>query len=318
MVDGPLKAGVFPFLDAATPAEHGRLRTLVTVVLGAAAGLAASIAAVTLVMIVATMIAAAGGAGWTAAIGLLTDGARADRGLTSYIFDLAVVGTSSMAAVAGFIGICAWRAGRSPRSFLTTAPRFRWRHAVLGLAIFLPVVAAEIWVEGLVNGASAAPLATPGASGIDRLLYAAAAFVFLGLAAFAEELLFRGWLMQQTHALTRRLLVVIAVNAALFTLAHGDFSVGGLVTRFVMGAGWAWVVLRLGGVEFTTGAHLANNLGIALLAQPVLLASAATQPLDPASVALQVGPLVVLALVVEGWARRRALRPASPRATLPA
>ena len=318
MVDGPLKAGVFPFLDAATPAEHGRLRTLVTVVLGAAAGLAASIAAVTLVMIVATMIAAAGGAGWTAAIGLLTDGARADRGLTSYIFDLAVVGTSSMAAVAGFIGICAWRAGRSPRSFLTTAPRFRWRHAVLGLAIFLPVVAAEIWVEGLVNGASAAPLATPGASGIDRLLYAAAAFVFLGLAAFAEELLFRGWLMQQTHALTRRLLVVIAVNAALFTLAHGDFSVGGLVTRFVMGAGWAWVVLRLGGVEFTTGAHLANNLGIALLAQPVLLAAAATQPLDPASVALQVGPLVVLALAVEFWARRRALHAASPRATLPA
>ena len=318
MVDGPLKAGVFPFLDAATPAEHGRLRTLVTVVLGAAAGLAASIAAVTLVMIVATMIAAAGGAGWTAAIGLLTDGARADRGLTSYIFDLAVVGTSSMAAVAGFIGICAWRAGRSPRSFLTTAPRFRWRHAVLGLAIFLPVVAAEIWVEGLVNGASAAPLATPGASGIDRLLYAAAAFVFLGLAAFAEELLFRGWLMQQTHALARRLLVVIAVNAALFTLAHGDFSVGGLVTRFVMGAGWAWVVLRLGGVEFTTGAHLANNLGIALLAQPVLLAAAATQPLDPASVALQVGPLVVLALAVEFWARRRALHAASPRATLPA
>ena len=318
MVDGPLKAGVFPFLDAATPAEHGRLRTLVTVVLGAAAGLAASIAAVTLVMIVATMIAAAGGAGWTAAIGLLTDGARADRGLTSYIFDLAVVGTSSMAAVAGFIGICAWRAGRSPRSFLTTAPRFRWRHAVLGLAIFLPVVAAEIWVEGLVNGASAAPLATPGASGIDRLLYAAAAFVFLGLAAFAEELLFRGWLMQQTHALTRRLLVVIAVNAALFTLAHGDFSVGGLVTRFVMGAGWAWVVLRLGGVEFTTGAHLANNLGIALLAQPVLLAAAATQPLDPASVALQVGPLAVLALAAEFWARRRALHAASPRATLPA
>ena len=31
-----------------------------------------------------------------------------------------------------------------------------------------------------------------------------------------------------------------------------------------------------------------------------------------------VGPLVVLALAVEFWARRRALHAASPRATLPA
>ena len=124
--------------------------------------------------------------------------------------------------------------------------------------------------------------------------------------------------MQQTHALTRRVVVVIAVNAVLFTLAHGDPSPGGLITRFAMGAGWAWVVLRLGGVEFTAGAHLANNLGIALLAQPVLLTRATDQPIDLVSVALQVGPLVVLALIVEGWARRHAAPGQPPRPALPA
>ena len=318
MADGSPEAGAFPFLNAATPAEHGRLRTLVTVILGAAAGVVASIAAATVVIILATVIATVRGTDPTGAIGLLMEGARADRGLTSYIFELAVVGSSSIAAVAAFTGICAWRAGRPLRSFLTIAPRFRWRHAVLGLVIFLPVVAAEIWLEGLIRGAPDAPIATPGASGSDRLLYTAAAFVFLGLAAFAEELLFRGWLMQQTHALTRRLVVVIAVNATLFTLAHGDFSTGGLITRFAMGAGWAWVVLRLGGVEFTTGAHLANNLGIALLAQPVLLANATDQPLDPASIALQVVPLGILALVVEARARRRAGPGRPPRPAIPA
>ena len=306
MADGSSGASAFPFLDAATAAERRPLRALVTVILAGAAGLVASIVAVTVVIVVAVVIAANRGMGLTAAVALLMDGARAGRGLTSYIFELAVVGVSSIAAVAAFTAICAWRAGRPLRTFLTTAPRFRWRHAALGLFIFLPVVAAEIWLEGLVKGVSAAPIAAPGASAADRAAYAAAAVFFLWLAALAEELLFRGWLMQQTHALTRRLVLVITVNAVLFTLAHGDPSLGGLITRFAMGAGWAWVVLRLGGVEFTAGAHLANNLGIALLAQPVLLTRATEQPIDLVSVALQVGPLVVLALVVEGWARRRA------------
>lgn len=310
MTDGSSQASAFPFLDAATPAEHRRLRALATVILAGVAGLVASTVAAVAVIVVAVVIAAGRGTDPTQATALLMDGARAGRGLASYIFELSVIGVSSIAAVAAFTAICAWRAGRPLRTFLTTAPRFRWRHAALGLAVFLPVVAAEIWLEGLVKGASAAPIAMPGASAADRLLYAAAALVFLWLAALAEELLFRGWLMQQTHALTRRVVVVIVVNAVLFTLAHGDLSAGGLITRFAMGAGWAWVVLRLGGVEFTSGAHLANNLGIALLAQPVLLTRAADQPIDLVSVALQVGPLVVLALVVEAWARRRAAGPA--------
>jgi hypothetical protein len=89
--------------------------------------------------------------------------------------------------------------------------------------------------------------------------------------------------------------------------------VGGLLTRFAMGAGWAWVVLRLDGVEFAAGAHLANNLGIALLAQPVLLAAAPDQPLDAVSVALQVGTVAALALSVELWVRRhQATAPSHP------
>lgn len=307
MSDVSRAVGAFPFLDLAGPSERRVPQTLVTVVLGAAAGLVASMIAVTLVMLAATAITVSrGDVGWTDAIGQLMAGDRAGRPLISYVFDLAVVGTSSMAAVAAFAVVCARRAERPVRSFLTLARSFRWRHAALGLAVFLPVVAAEIWIESLSGAAVTAPLAAPGASAFDRLAYTAAALVFLWAAALAEELLFRGWLLQQTHAFTRRLVLVIAINAAVFTLAHGDLSVGGLVTRFAMGAGWAWVVLRLDGVEFTAGAHLANNLGIALLAQPVMLAPAAAQPLDPASVALQVGTVALLALAVELWVRRRA------------
>lgn len=298
----------FAFLETTGPAERGLLRAAVTVALGAAAGIAAAMLAGALVTLVAAGLASAGGGvGFLDAIDLLAEGGRPARALLSYTYELAMVGGASIAAAGAFIAVAARRAGRPIRTFLTAAPRFRWRHAVTGLLIFLPVVAAEIWVAGLAGPpADAAPLAAPGASVAERLVYAGAALGFLWCAALAEEILFRGWLLQQTRALTRSVALIVAVNAVAFSLAHGDPSLGGLVTRLALGVGWAWIVLRLDGVEFAAGAHLANNLGIALLAEPVLLTAAEPQPFEPVSVALQIGTTAALVLGVEWWVRRRA------------
>lgn len=300
----------FAFLETTQPAERGLLRAALTLVVGAAAGLAAAFVAGALVTLISAGLASAGGdVGYLAAIDLLANGARPARSLLSYTYELAMVGSASIAAALAFVAVAARRAGRPVRTFFTAAPRFRWRHAVTGLLIFLPVVAAEIWLAGLVDpSADAAPLAAPGASAGQRLLYAAAAFSFLWCAALAEEILFRGWLLQQTRALTRSIVLVVAVNAVAFSLAHGDLSVGGFVTRLALGVGWAWIVLRLGGVEFTAGAHLANNLGIALLAEPVVLTASGPQPFEPVSVALQIGTTAALVLGVEWWVRRGAKR----------
>jgi len=94
------------------------------------------------------------------------------------------------------------------------------------------------------------------------------------------------------------------VNAVIFSLAHGDPSLGAFVTRCALGAGWAWIVLRLGGIEFAAGAHFANNLGIALLAKPVLLTPPKPEPFDILSGALQVGTVAALAAGVAWWTRR--------------
>lgn len=311
------------FLQAASPGERRLGRTLVTVALAALAAVVAGVVAVVLVGVAAGLLIAltgsadfAGPGGRLDIAGLLLAGVRPGRPLVSYILDLAIAGTASIAVALAFLAVCARRAGRAMASFATSAPRFRWRHALIGLCVFLPVVALEIGLANLINGGDPAPIATAGAAAGARLAYALAAAGFLWLAALSEELLFRGWMLQQTHALTRRLALVIAVNAVLFSLAHGDQTLGGFIIRCAMGAAWAWVVMRLGGVEFTAGAHLANNLGIALLAQPVVLSHRA-DPTDPFSVALQVGSLALLVVGVEGWLRWRKPGP-SPTAAIAA
>jgi membrane protease YdiL (CAAX protease family) len=307
MADDPAERLAFPFLDEAGPAERGLVRVVVTVALAAAAGLAAALCAATLLLLVAAGLTSWGSGGFLAAIRLLAEPSHSDRALLSYTYELAMVGTASIAAAGAFIAVVARRAGRAMRTFLTAAPRFRWRHAVVGLLIFLPVVAAEIWLDGAIHPpADTPPVATPGATGMERLAYVAAAVSFLWLAALAEEVLFRGWLLQQTRAFTRSIVVIVAINAVAFSLAHGDLSIGGFVTRLALGIGWAWIVLRLDGVEFAAGAHLANNLGLALLAKPVLLSPPGPQPFEPVSVILQIGTVVALACGVEWWVRRGA------------
>ena len=294
------------FLAQAGPYERNVVHALVTFILGGAAAVAAALAVGVAVMFAAAILTSREtGHGLMAALDLLGRGERPGRSPPSYIYELAVAGLTLIAPAVALLAIAARRAGRPIRSFMTTAPRFRWRHALTGLLVFLPIVALEIGAESLKAGdaASGSPLFADAALG-GRLAYAAAAVVFLWFAALAEEMVFRGWLLQQTGALTRNLAAVLAINGVVFSLAHGDPSLGAFVTRCALGLGWAWIVLRLGGIEFAAGAHFANNLGIALLAKPVLLTPPKPEPFDILSVGLQVGTVAVLAAGVEWWTRR--------------
>jgi len=293
------------FLAQVGPAERKLGRSAVTLILGGAAAIAAGLVAGLVVMFAgAALMSRETGAGLMAALQLLNDSDRTGRSPPSYIYELALAGLVLIVPATALLAVAARRAGRPIRSFMTTAPRFRWSHALTGLLVFLPVVALEIGAESLSTpGGSGSPLFADAALA-GRLAYAAAAVVFLWLAALAEEMVFRGWLLQQTGALTRSVAAVLVVNAVIFSLAHGDPSLGAFITRCALGAGWAWIVLRLGGIEFAAGAHFANNLGIALLAKPVLLSAPKPEPFDVLSVALQIGTVAALAAGVAWWTRR--------------
>jgi hypothetical protein len=71
-----------------------------------------------------------------------------------------------------------------------------------------------------------------------------------------------------------------------------------------MGMGWAWVVLRLAGVELAAGAHLANNLAICLFSRPVVFTPPKAEPVDWASVAVELASIAILVALVELALRR--------------
>jgi membrane protease YdiL (CAAX protease family) len=299
-----------PFLALAGE-PRGASRTVVFLLLAVPAALTAAL----VTGLVVTLVAAAGLAGASGqdllqAVGVLIDSARAPRPLISYAFELVVAGLSSYAAAMAALAIAARIYRRPLRSFLTAAARFRWRAVGAGLLVGFPLVAAAYLLERIgSHEAAAAPLLRPDAGGLERLGYAACAAAMLYLAAFAEEALFRGWLLQQTATWTRRLAIILAVNGVVFSLAHFDPNPASFLVRAVMGAGWAWIALRTDGVEFTTGAHLANNLFVALFVAPVSFAAVKPAPFDYRPALVELAVVLLMAGIVELYARRSAARP---------
>lgn len=197
-------------------------------------------------------------------------------------------------------------------SWITTAPRFRWGQVGLGLVIGLVGLTAVSQIPGL--GAAGelltdAPILDPTASIGVRLFYVAATgFGFL-IAAAAEEAVFRGYVLQQVTALTRHPLSGLMISGVLFALIHLEFSPYALAARTVIGLAFAWTALRLGGLEFAIGAHLANNLVIALFGEAMLPGVVADQG-DALGVVTEVIIAVFLAVAAEVIRGRAAARPA--------
>lgn len=209
--------------------------------------------------------------------------------------------------------------GRRPSTWIGP---FRWKLLLLGLVggalVIAPFDVASVMI---VRPGASGPFGLPEPLAV-QVVYALACLAFLPVWAFFEEVLFRGWLLQQFAALTRSLAIVLLADAALFAVSHADPDPGALAARTVFGLVLAWSVLRLGGVAFAVGAHAANNLLIALFIEPVLnsVETIARTPLMQS--ALDVAGSLALLGLVEIAARRfspsaaAAPAPSEPEAAL--
>lgn len=148
------------------------------------------------------------------------------------------------------------------RTFLTAASHWRWPRLAASCAAMLGLLSVML----VLQLASAPGTLRLEGKWHDVAAFAAVAGFLVPLQVAAEEIFFRGYLMQAVARVTRIGLIRVAVPAALFTLAHWQNP------ETQQGAGWvvasyASAGLYLGllalvdeGLESAIGAHLAINL----------------------------------------------------------
>jgi hypothetical protein len=273
------------FIADLTPREKSLWRALATVVAGIVSGfiIGLAVGAVALFLVAAAVGVFNGGIdGLPHRISEVVQANGAT--MTSAIVILVLATATNCPMAATFLGIAALISGRRIMRYITMAPKFRWRLTLLGLGLSC-LALAPVVILGEMNDphAQAAPILALAHTAPERLLYAAACLLLIPAAA-AEEVVFRGWLLRETAALSRNPIFLMAVNGVLFSAVHGEFAPDPFLTRALMGAGFVYMTLRLRGVEFSIGAHAANNLLIVLFIQPISLTSTPSTGISGASV----------------------------------
>ena len=258
------------FLAGVDDSERDGPRLATTVLGGVTLGLVAAVCGLLLVLVAYALLIGEGRRG-LAGLGqvarAVSDPQAIGPGLTVLRLVLATAVDGVFLVV--FVAFAALMIKRPFLVYVTVAPRVRWRLLLAAMALSAAVMAPLVIVERqLALGGAAAPLLGVSPLFGNRVAYVLSSLLLLPAAA-AEELFFRGWLLRQTSAYLRRPLILIGLTSLTFSALHFDFSPDAFLTRTLMGAGLAYMTLRLGGIEFSAGVHAVNNMLIVLFLQPL-------------------------------------------------
>lgn len=193
--------------------------------------------------------------------------------------------------------------GRPLRDFLWPRRRFSAEQLGVGFLTMAGISVAAIPFYLATGSEWAPPLLDGQYLDQTRWIYGLAMAAGLLVAAAAEEVVFRGVLLRLTGLVTRHPLVLCLINGVLFSAIHLDPDPVAFISRMITGVVLTWAALRLGGLEFVVGTHLAHNLAIALLWQP-LSEAATSDDLAWRDLGPDIVIAVVLVLMVERLARR--------------
>lgn len=213
---------------------------------------------------------------------------------------------------------------RSFRSLLGPSERVNWQHFRRGLYVALAISVAAIALQIILSipfppeNQETARQSMP-FSRWALLVTPAIALVFVQI--FAEELVFRGYVLQQIRARFKSVWVWAVLPSLAFGILHFDTQTYGINAYFyvlhttVVGVILSVVTLKTGNIGAAAGLHFANNAmllvsategamdGFSLFLVPADLTSAATS----ASIVQQTG-LVILVFVI-WWKRTQRHRP---------
>lgn len=285
-----------------------RDRTIWRIVLTVVAGLIVGIIAVLLVFIaiaIGFVVSAGGVSGFSAFGAFMANLQNADgHDLRQAILLLLMPTLANGPLVLTFLLLAAALSHHKMRDYVTSAPQFRWRLMVAGMVMSFLAIGPLLGLDALVEGASSPmPVTTVSPNLQGRTIYVICAVTLLIPAAFIEEVLFRGWMLRQTAAFQRNPFFLMIFTGVAFSAVHMDFSPDAFIARAIMGAGFAYMTLRLGGLEFSTGAHAANNILIVIFLEPLTLKATAGGGMSIASVVQDALLVAGYVLITEAVAR---------------
>lgn len=154
-------------------------------------------------------------------------------------------------------------------TFVSPARRFSRTLLAWGLVSFTPIWIGLIAIEILLGGKINPLLLSPDQPLVDKIIYVASAIPILMLSMAAQELVFRGVVVQVASAFVRTHVGVCVISALAFMGERALMGVEAdpvyLVSFLIMSAAFSDTVLVLGGIEFSLGARFGANLVFALL-----------------------------------------------------
>lgn len=193
----------------------------------------------------------------------------------------------------------------------SVAGRFRWRWLArclvpgaifIGVTLGLNVVASALWPSAESDAGTATP---PAALVVSILLIV----LLVPLQATGEELAFRGLGLQTAGSWIRQPAAAVVATSVVFAFAH-SYNVWGKLDVGALGAAFAFLTWRTGGLEAAVVGHVINNVVVFIIAAPVV--QTAQSDGSPAGAAITVVASAVYVGLVEWQFRRSRLSRVAP------
>ena len=157
--------------------------------------------------------------------------------------------------------------GRPLRSLVTWRRSINWRRVGVGFVVWALLLGIGTLVEYLVSPESF----TITFNASIFIPFTILAVLITPLQTTAEELFFRGYLVQAGSLISRNWIFLAIWSGVLFAMPHflnpevASNTWVMMMSYFVLGAFLAWISLKDGTIELAIGVHAANNLMAGLL-----------------------------------------------------
>jgi membrane protease YdiL (CAAX protease family) len=162
---------------------------------------------------------------------------------------------------------------RPVRTLITAASRVRWSRILAGAAVWFVLATIISVVESALYPGRYVLTLQPRA----LLVYAVFALLLIPIQTTAEELFFRGYLLQWMGLILKNKWLLALINGVLFLLPHlvnPEMSVSSnallmALGYFAFGFFAALITVQDNGMELALGLHAANNLMVLFVNYPV-------------------------------------------------